>query len=111
MSTASSEARRAAPGEEFAVLLPESDLKQARALAQRLRADLEKTRVELPTGDEFGVTASFGVAVNGGLKRAEELIAAADAALYNAKRRGKSRVSTRPAASKTAAPCLSPSKS
>jgi diguanylate cyclase (GGDEF)-like protein len=82
-------------GEEFAVLAPETDLEGARTLAQRLRKDLAKLRIELPDGGDLGVTASFGVAAKGELRRAEELIASADHALYEAKRRGKNRVSTR----------------
>jgi diguanylate cyclase (GGDEF)-like protein len=87
-------------GEEFAVLVPETDLAGARSLAQRLRRDLAKTKVTLPGGEELSVTASFGVSAKGELRRAEDLIASADHALYDAKRRGKNRVSSRrPAAS------------
>jgi diguanylate cyclase (GGDEF)-like protein len=82
-------------GEEFAVLAPETDLAGARSLAQRLRRDLMKARVQLPAGGELRVTASFGVAAKGELGRPEELITVADYALYEAKRRGKNRVSTR----------------
>jgi diguanylate cyclase (GGDEF)-like protein len=82
-------------GEEFAVLLPETDLQGARVLAQRLRKDLAKAQIELATGSELQVTASFGVAAKGEHGRAEEMIAHADAALYEAKRRGKNRVSSR----------------
>ncbi|HWH54262.1 MAG TPA: GGDEF domain-containing protein [Gaiellaceae bacterium] len=82
-------------GEEFAVLLPETDVAGARTLAQRLRRDLAKTRISLPGGRELGVTASFGVAAKGDFERAEELIAAADLALYDAKKRGKNRVASR----------------
>jgi diguanylate cyclase (GGDEF)-like protein len=90
-------------GEEFAVLVPETDLAGARALAQRLRRNLAKARVTLTDGTELGVTASLGVAAKTDLARAEELVAAADHALYEAKRAGKNRVSTkRPRASKAA---------
>jgi diguanylate cyclase (GGDEF)-like protein len=90
-------------GEEFAVLLPETELNGARALAQRLRRDLNRARITLPDGTELGVTASFGVATKGELAKAEEMIAAADHALYEAKRAGKDRVSTkRPRVSKAA---------
>ncbi|HEX6490475.1 MAG TPA: GGDEF domain-containing protein [Gaiellaceae bacterium] len=82
-------------GEEFAVLVPESEIAGARSLAQRLRSDLAKTTIELPNGEKIHVTASFGVAAKGDLKRAEDLIAAADHALYEAKRRGKNRVASR----------------
>ena len=81
-------------GEEFALLAPETDLVGATKLAERLRVDLEAATVELPNGSEVGVTASFGVAVKGGLERAEQLVASADEALYEAKRNGKNRVVT-----------------
>jgi diguanylate cyclase (GGDEF)-like protein len=79
-------------GEEFALLAPETDLAGATKLAERLRADLEAATIELPDGGELGVTASFGVAVKGELERAEQLVAAADEALYEAKRNGKNQV-------------------
>ena len=81
-------------GEEFALLAPETDLVGATKLAERLRVDLEAAAVELPNGSKVGVTASFGVAVKGGLERAEQLVASADEALYEAKRNGKNRVVT-----------------
>jgi diguanylate cyclase (GGDEF)-like protein len=79
-------------GEEFAVLAPETDLAGATKLAGRLRADLEAAAIELPDGGEVNVTASFGVAIKGDLDRPEQLVAAADEALYEAKRAGKNRV-------------------
>jgi diguanylate cyclase (GGDEF)-like protein len=79
-------------GEEFAVIVPETDLDGAVKLAERLRTELLKAQVELPDGTPLRVTASFGVAINGELARAEELIAAADEALYEAKHAGKNRV-------------------
>jgi diguanylate cyclase (GGDEF)-like protein len=79
-------------GEEFAVIVPETDLDGAVNLAERLRTDLLKAQVELPDGAPLRVTASFGVAVKGELTRPEELIAAADEALYAAKHAGKNRV-------------------
>jgi diguanylate cyclase (GGDEF)-like protein len=79
-------------GEEFAVLAPETDLLGATKLAERLRAALEAASIELPNGDELTVTGSFGVAVKGQLERPEQLVAAADEALYDAKRAGKNQV-------------------
>ena len=89
-------------GEEFAVLLPETELDGARTLAQRLRKDVASTRVTLPDGGELDVTASFGIAEKNGFDRAEDMIAAADHALYEAKRRGKNRVATRRARAQAA---------
>src|SRR5436190_925586 len=79
-------------GEEFALLAPETNLVGATKLAERLRVELEAASIELPNGSELKVTASFGVATKGELERAEQLIAAADEALYEAKRAGKNRV-------------------
>jgi diguanylate cyclase (GGDEF)-like protein len=79
-------------GEEFALLAPETDLVGATKLADRLRSDLESATIELPDGAEISVTASFGVAVKSTLERPEQLVAAADEALYEAKRNGKNRV-------------------
>jgi diguanylate cyclase (GGDEF)-like protein len=79
-------------GEEFGVVLPETDLAGAVELAERLRAALEAEVVELADGSRLSVTASFGAAVKGDLPGGEELVAAADEALYEAKRAGKNRV-------------------
>jgi diguanylate cyclase (GGDEF)-like protein len=81
-------------GEEFALLAPDTDLLGATKLADRLRGDLEAAKIELPNGKEISITASFGVALKGTLERPEQLIAAADEALYEAKRNGKNRVVT-----------------
>jgi diguanylate cyclase (GGDEF)-like protein len=91
-------------GEEFVVLVPESDLKGATQLAKRLRLAVSRARVELPEGGLLKVTASVGVAVKGDLTSAEQLIAAADDALYEAKRAGKNRVVVAGEIEKTAAP-------
>jgi diguanylate cyclase (GGDEF)-like protein len=83
-------------GEEFALILPETDLRGALKLAERLRAALETTPVELPDGKTLEVTASFGVALKDELPSADELVAVADGALYAAKRAGKNRVMPEP---------------
>jgi diguanylate cyclase (GGDEF)-like protein len=86
-------------GEEFLLLLPETDLDGAVAMAERVREALSERSVDvLDALDGTGVvsltvTASIGVAewrpdMNG----AAELIAAADAALYRAKQCGRNRV-------------------
>ncbi len=83
-------------GEEFVVALPETDHKGAVEVAERIRAQLAGRVVPLLEGTgEVSVTASIGVATipddAGGV---QELIAVADAALYEAKRAGKNRVSS-----------------
>jgi diguanylate cyclase (GGDEF)-like protein len=83
-------------GEEFAVIVPETDLKGAIQLADRLRTALASEEVELPNGNRISVTSSFGVAVKDALPRAEDLVARADEALYEAKGAGKNRVAPEP---------------
>lgn len=74
-------------GEEFLVVLPETDLDGAARIAERLRAGMERARM---LGDEV-VTLSAGVAVwDGG--DAEQTLKAADRALYRAKQGGRNRV-------------------
>jgi diguanylate cyclase (GGDEF)-like protein len=81
-------------GDEFAVILPETNLARGLEVAERLRASIRSLAIE-GTGH---VTASVGVAelpacAPGG----DELRAAADAALYEAKRGGRDRVRAAPA--------------
>jgi diguanylate cyclase (GGDEF)-like protein len=80
-------------GEEFAVLCPETDLEGATALAEKLRAACERKPFDC-AGIEVGVTCSFGVAQLGGeMSKLDDLIRAADRALYRAKSEGRNRVS------------------
>jgi diguanylate cyclase (GGDEF)-like protein len=79
-------------GEEFALLLPETDLDGARSGAERLRRSLEGRDLALSDGHVERVTASFGVAQLEAGQSGDELLRAADAALYRAKAEGKNRV-------------------
>ena len=79
-------------GEEFAVLLPETDEVGAAGVAERLRAGLAALELEGPAGAPLGVTASFGVAVFPEARSSDELLTQADAALYRAKAAGKNQV-------------------
>jgi diguanylate cyclase (GGDEF)-like protein len=81
-------------GEELAVILPQTDAAGAGLLAERMRAAIESLHVSRVGGSgTLSVTASFGVAAmpDSALDRGG-LIAAADGALYAAKRAGKNRV-------------------
>ena len=80
-------------GEEFLLLLPGTDLEGAAHVAERVRRALEQRTLLSVDGEAIPVTASFGVAAYPQAGSAAALFAAADAALYEAKRRGKNRVS------------------
>ena len=84
-------------GEEFAVLLPETDDSGAGGVAERLRAALASLELAAPGGEKFGVTASFGVAVYPQAQTVDELLNSADAALYRGKAEGKNCVVLAPA--------------
>jgi diguanylate cyclase (GGDEF)-like protein len=81
-------------GEEFAVLLPQTSLEGALTVAERIRKDIQKLR--LSEEPQLRVTASVGVAAvpNPHIQSADQLVGAADAALYRAKREGRNRVLT-----------------
>jgi two-component system cell cycle response regulator len=78
-------------GEEFAIICREIEPEGARALGERLRIAVARQRYE-HAGKVIPVTISVGVAVVRGPKDAQPLIAAADAAMYEAKRTGRDRV-------------------
>lgn len=79
-------------GEEFAVILPNTDLEGAAQVAERIRAVLAGREVLSVVGEPLHVTASLGAAVWSPAMTAGELVEAADEALYRAKRAGKNRV-------------------
>ena len=82
-------------GEEFTLVLPETSAAEARVLAERVRqcvAALEIDAVPTRRGAEPGVTLSLGVAAYLPGDSKEDLIEAADVALYQAKRAGRDRV-------------------
>jgi diguanylate cyclase (GGDEF)-like protein len=81
-------------GEEFVLALPETSGPGAAEVAERVRHRIEELAIETGDGGEpLRVTASLGVAtMPGDGETVEELVAAADAALYRAKAGGKNRV-------------------
>ena len=94
-------------GEEFLLVLPESDLDQALHQAERIREDFEKNPFDLPEA-QVPVTVSLGVAslaVKGAVEP-DSLVWAADQALYRAKQGGRNRVE--PASEAEILKCLSP---
>jgi diguanylate cyclase (GGDEF)-like protein/PAS domain S-box-containing protein len=75
-------------GEEFAWLMPETDVAGAAAGAERLRAEISRARI----GPVERLTASFGVAeLAAGDEDGSDLFRRADLALYRAKHRGRDR--------------------
>jgi diguanylate cyclase (GGDEF)-like protein len=78
-------------GEEFALILPGTDLEGGLQLAERLRAALAARPLRVDQA-EIRVTASFGVASFPEHVSERAIVAAADAALYEAKRSGRNRV-------------------
>ncbi|MTV39751.1 sensor domain-containing diguanylate cyclase [Duganella radicis] len=79
-------------GEEFAVLLPSVGLEDALAVAERLRAQVQRNPVVYQR-QRIPCTVSLGVAVmDESTTGFESLLARADQALYQAKRRGRNQV-------------------
>ncbi len=79
-------------GEEFVVLMPETAKDVAVQVAARIRESIEEITFEL-AGQRVGVTVSGGVATHGVDGEGwDELLAAADAALYAAKNAGRNRI-------------------
>lgn len=74
-------------GEEFAVLVPGGDRRNAFTLAERLRAEVREAFAH----DPVPLTISFGVASSAQAGSGEDLIEAADRALYRAKEGGRDR--------------------
>jgi diguanylate cyclase (GGDEF)-like protein len=79
-------------GEELAVILPDTDLDGASVAAEAIRRAVDALELPLADGGRLGVTVSAGVGAVTAGGDAGSLIAAADAALYDAKRAGKNRV-------------------
>jgi diguanylate cyclase (GGDEF)-like protein len=77
-------------GEELLLVMRGVQMEDALKVAQRVRAAVERAAVPHPQGERGILTVSIGVAVGNG--EVGELLAGADAALYDAKRGGRNRV-------------------
>ena len=85
-------------GEEFVVILPDTDLATGKMMAKLMREELAKLKIAHERSEVSDyVTVSIGVAsVQGSTQEvsADELLNAADSALYMAKKKGRDRIET-----------------
>lgn len=85
-------------GEEFVILLPETDLNTAKVAAERIRVALESSPVKLEQSKAPSITASLGVAEVGVVDDQDlegvvmDVISRADRAMYHAKASGRNQV-------------------
>ncbi|RVU31507.1 GGDEF domain-containing protein [Neptunomonas marina] len=80
-------------GEEFAILLPHTNLQQATSILERVRSEVATMRVDLDSGDTVSVTTSIGiVVVDTPSLSTREVMMHVDQMLYTAKTQGKNRV-------------------
>lgn len=75
-------------GEEFVILLPDTDDEAALFLAERIRARIEKAPAWVDR-EQICVTISLGIAANIGNERPRDVLKRADNALYRAKQNGR----------------------
>ncbi len=83
-------------GDEFMIILPETDCDGARAVAEKLRCEIDRKVIDAD-GKEIHVTASFGIAgfepdTTDGEISPEDMTRVADEGLYLAKRNGRNRI-------------------
>mgnify|MGYP003913968043 CR=1 FL=1 len=83
-------------GEEFLLMLPEIDISQGFAAAEKLRGAIDACHIRLDDGAMLNVTASFGVVAFESDEDLESLIRRADQALYQAKHSGRNTVVATP---------------
>jgi two-component system cell cycle response regulator len=81
-------------GEEFVVVMPDTDQAFAYNIAERLRQSIETTPVKISRDPgALNITISIGIAnVDKGVETADQLLHRADQALYRAKRTGRNKV-------------------
>ena len=80
-------------GDEFVVVLPETDLEQACVVANRVLAETDRIALPAPDGEQVSASASIGVAVfPDHAAEPKDLFLFADNMMYKAKAEGKARV-------------------
>lgn len=88
-------------GEEFGILMPDTDGENAFALAERLRSAIAALYLATPRNTNVTVTASFGISTLLLDDTLDSLLARADAGLYLSKNAGRNRVSYAPVQSRS----------
>lgn len=86
-------------GEEFLVILKNTDLASATAVAESVRSRVQQQRFPIDGGAELNTTISAGVSISRDDDRGDECLQRADALLYLAKQNGRNRVCSEPQAS------------
>jgi diguanylate cyclase (GGDEF)-like protein len=82
-------------GEEFAIMLPETELGAAIEVAERLRKTIAATPLDAGGGRTVRLTASIGVAAySESMRTFDALLSNADFAMYDAKNNGRNRVAS-----------------
>jgi diguanylate cyclase (GGDEF)-like protein len=95
-------------GEEFAILLPQTDFADARAVAERLRQTIAGQMIDTEQGP-FNFTVSLGLAsLDPAMTKPGDLLRQADIALYQAKHNGRNRVEPAQPPGLTQCPCPVP---
>ena len=78
-------------GEEFLIMLPDTDIKGARIMAEKIRKAIASKHFHI-TGESFSVTMTFGLAQHEIGSSIENSLKQADNALYEGKEAGRNRV-------------------
>ncbi|QCU90342.1 GGDEF domain-containing protein [Thiomicrorhabdus sediminis] len=79
-------------GDEFILIMPETDSESAKMVAERMQDKVAQTAIEV-FNKEFNVTLSMGITTKYGEIELDQLIHQADIALYQSKRTGRNRIS------------------
>ena len=81
-------------GEEFAIILPDTDKTNAKTTAEKIRKAVEENAFK-DKARQIKITISVGISTNSGIETSRLLVGESDKALYRAKNNGRNRVETR----------------
>ena len=79
-------------GEEFALVLPQTNMQEASNVAKKLRIAISKEKIIINEEVSFNFTASFGITCASKYKSIDDLLIQSDLALYEAKNSGRNQV-------------------